>query len=850
MALLIKGPLYLIQIVQDFIPGELKIFLSVANVIAQAIEDYPQYKDLSSAFYAHLNSTLSVLEVNQFHENYPIAIDSVKAKMREYEQKKKGAIKELFDKAKDFLMATNKLDDKRKQIEVFSQIRNIIPQVREYSILTDIKDHRAASFWVRYIGISVSKIRYDEFKNKIYDCPDCKDDIRLLENIRPDEVIAKSITKRHFDYVVTWLGGWNKFTNYIKTGNPFTREFFANASKIIQPPLTVKLDIQSDGEGSFTMSVVPTPMHWYSEDGKSSVLLSNIVYYKKGNAEYKAMIRPSQTIRFEFDNYEFHVFTAHKDLCLISNEWTGLKVEFNSNPKIKDIISFEPCSSCDKKETPTYNVEGLSQLKTWIPRKMIDLPVLPVKKPPIFRNTQNLLWSCTWQYSSDDLTEIVKNMRPTIIVSNAAYSLAEKLGFFFSPEILFWLWKRPDAIKNSLFIRAILGHQVSKGENSVEKVFVYHAVLKYNSKYNKCIKAGFSWFSWTPEYSEDEYNKAFAAFSRRVHEKVVAKTEKSCEEFSKELCSVVLEYLGNPDIMKACEVGAQSSIQGYYGPPSQMDMDNSQPGKIVVFRQCILGHLNTYVTQFPIKASIGSDQIKHEFEKDKAMRLISSDFYSAVNNYVKSQGGISLWTGCDPERCPPAVFMPGQIPFSLIEKILPLKPEDTINCCPTTADGLVEWMKVVPPKVPCIGITFNITICVKCPITLGNGFEFYALGDFCLMLKQNEKTKPIWVFNCCDGIATIEHYKYEHNKITVSTHTVDIFSRGYSDIAYTGYRIEVDKNDLVLRSCGTAPFCFRMHDVYPKPETGIFFEAANSSVKSVYVPESINGANIIGMHRI
>ena len=808
-----KTTLCLAQVVQDFLPEDIQKIVCFANTINQLKEDYDRYKKFVDAFNKSLVAILKTLELNQFHENYEAAKKYVKEYI-EIIKNHKEALKshKITKKITNAFRSANEVDDLKKMDECYDKIKDLIPLMSSYDILSDIPDSKAASFWVRYINENENEIGYDDFKNKFNSCPATKCIYQTLEdNHKPED--PSIITRQQFSYVVSWLGGWGKFIEYAKTKNPFTREFFRHASKYIKPPLDVKVEVVDSNR----VKIEPSATFHYTEYGSESTRLKHFVCYMNNGKFYSQDLTSDGNVISGLDpktKYKFYVYNVSEKLGVISDSCFGVSVDMDQYDKLCERIKLYSAENADARFCMVQKIEDSLCMpkasKTWIPRCVLDVPVLPTQCSPIFANSTSVPWFFDYSTYDENTLNFVKSLRPTLVVTDAAYSLAEKLGYFFSPEVLFWLWKRPESIKKSPFMRMFFGND-KIGEESED--FVYHTILKYNYKHNELVEKKFNWLEWTPEYDEKKYEKALKTFTLLAQKEFVEKIEQNCENFSKELCSVVMEYLGNKDIMKAFEVGTQSNIQGYYGPPCISELAGSQSSKIIVFKQSVLGHPNTYTTHFPVKSGKASEYFQTEFNK-YAIRLTNSNFYDILASHINKIGGRSLWTMVGDSNCLPAVFMPGQVPFSLVEKTF------SNSACTTNVlvDEIFTWMTNDPPSVPCIGTTFSTPCSVMCPMMFKSGIEFYAFGDFCLELRAKPNGSASWVIRSEKGSLSVEKDGKKAQCVG------SLVPEKYSEVAYIGYKLKCENKKLVLCSSGCALFKVELESkTIISTETLLFF---------------------------
>ena len=757
------------QILGDFAPEKLQPFFVFVNEINQILEDKEQYEELLDVFYMRLTSTVRIIEVNQFNEDCAKGLTRIKDfvdKVNNDLEKlagKRGRLEKLMTK----LSSSNKLSDLKKDIESFQLLDGLFPRMPSFDIRTQISDLKAASFWNQFIGDS-SECDYNTLKSQLGKCLHNKNEGL---NGEPD-LVAGKFTRMVFDYVVTWLGGWDNFSRYITEKNPFTKEFFRMASKEIKPP--VDLEIKKEGKD---FKIKPTTTYCFKEDGSSSENISYIVYHKKESektvSEWKVYeIEPNRTLILKLDplkKHTFKVFSACKARKLISNEYTG-----------KSVIL---------KEHKIEMIKPRAIQMSWgSPDDLLNSDV-PTNKSPVFESVRKVSWELCKENPAYDPD--VESMRPVIYVTKAAYSLASKLGYFFSPEILFNLWKNPANIKESPFAKKIL-KDYYKEEGA--KDFVYNAVLKHNSELSKYIQMEFPHFKWVPKYDEKEYESASSKFAS-CSDKFKAETDANCLNFSKEVGLVVLEYLRSKVVMNLCKAGAQSSIQGYLASPNQKTLNGLKPGHIVVLNQLLLGNMNTFVSKVDVETASSKALMSETF------RFVGEIFYREIAQYISQEK--DLWT--NPEaKCPvPSVFLPGQIPFSFVETMFGVKldGEKVAN-----SNALIRWMISNPPKTKCVGSSFKTRLIVNPLINSDNGIEFYARGNFVLELKSGRSSTPTWTFTVAEGKATARH-------VTTREHIVksgEVISKGMHGTSYVGYQVVLSTNHVIFKSSGDAPFAISL----------------------------------------
>lgn len=281
--------LYASQAVQDFLPDKVVSVISIASTIKEMKENKEELEELLNTFYDTLTFVLERLRVNQFHKSYDAAIDKVHAYLEEASVMIKANNSGLLGRLKSFLNSGDKLEDLKRSIENFNLLSISIPGAQSYDIRSYINDLKAASFWNKYApsGLMIS---YDDFKNAVEDC--AKLDNSALTWDTQDLVTDQSqfqevkdqsspkfnhfVTLRHFNYVVSWLGGWDNFITFVKDKNPFTKKFFEMASKELKPPLDVEFEVVNG-----KLQVTPITTYYYTEYFRRSDSLSFIVYYKE-----------------------------------------------------------------------------------------------------------------------------------------------------------------------------------------------------------------------------------------------------------------------------------------------------------------------------------------------------------------------------------------------------------------------------------------------------------------------------------------------------------------------------------------------------------------------------------------
>ena len=915
------------QAMQDVLPDKLTPIFYVVSALNQLCEDNQKFNDLLDTFYLRLDSAFKILEVNQFHANYDIAFQRIqdyiadvdkyietnfpglsgqengrtegvdgnstektqgkeegkkgeekrrggkgerkgneeekgkekrkekshadkgngksskndsekKSKRSEIVEEVKNKVTELVYKGINIVTATQRLGELRDCIKKFNGIKDLIPVTESFDILTRINDFKAASFWNKHF--KADECRYDALKKVL------SGSTSVLECDR-DELVSLKISMDLFNYVVSWLGGWKNFEEYIKESNPFTKEFFKGASKEVKPPIDVDFGL-CDKSGR--IEIKPKDTYWYDEDALFSRQLSFIVYYNNNIEKYGwnvFKLAPNGSLKLKLDpgkTHIFKVFSVLEDKGLISKEFA------------------EVIHNYEKHSVKWVNGDG-----TWISPDEVALSELPTVSSPIFKDLYKMSWGLSTgetKYNPD-----VNNIRPAIYVSRAAYSLSKKLGYFFSPEILFNLWKNPVNVKESPFANIVL--QDYYGDKNA-KDFVYNAVLKYNSEFNTYIQMEFPHFKWVPKFDEKELERASDEFDCgcRFKERV----EAECMEFSKELTLVVAEYLRNKTVMNLCAVGAQSNIQGYLASPSQKALKKLQPGYIIVFNQSILGDMNTFISNVNVETS-NLKSLKRVLASE-SFRVAGGIFYREISAYISQEKDI--WT--NPEaKCPvPSVFLPGQVPFSFVEKTFNVKPDDGKNIA--TASKISEWVKSNPPRIRCYGTVLKAKKkAEKCFIKASTGIEFYARGNFKLEIRRPSSNEPVdspastpssassntsvnttsntpagtpssasssppdntasnapagsisnsssldgsskfpkWSFIVLDGSA--RSIKWD-GKYTVH----DFVPIEFSYITYVGYRVEFVESNVIFKSIGSAPFITKSKCTTPLSECDIFFES-------------------------
>lgn len=826
------------------------------------MKNYNKYNDLIDIFCLRLDSALKVLEVNQFHSNYENAfqrikkyVEDVKSTIKvessrhsnqetssipekspervegnngqsdnsncttpENTKRKKGeenggrdngggteskkslkmevvkkpsrlskvkryVIELAYDKM-DLITATKKLDDLRDCIEKFDGIKDLIPSTESFDILTRISDLKAASFWNKHF--KTDECRYDTLK-KVLPKP-----CNALECNR-DELVSLKISMDLFNYVVSFLGGWENFLRYIETVNPFTKKFFKMASKEIKPPLDVDFYF-ADGD----VVVKPRPTYWYDEDGQFSRQLGFVGHFRIGQEDVRwetYMIEPEGSLKLKLDQTEklcFTVFSVLEDKGMISKEY--MRVEHG--PEI-------------------HKVEWVKGKGEWISPEEFNLFELPEKLSPIFEKT----YKKTWDLSKNEtkVPSDVSSLRPVIYASKTAYSLASKLGYFFSPEVLFSLWKDPLCIRESPFAKKVLQDYY---DNEAARAFVYNTVLKYNNEFNEYIQMECPKFKWVPIYNEEQLKKVTDEFD--CSDAFKRKLDAECMEFSKELALVISEYLGNKIAMNLCAVGAQSSIQGYLGSPNQKTLKSLKPGYIIVFNQSILGNKNTFIS----KANLESDSLTSLYRAivNESLRLVGEIFYREIAEYIQQEKEIDIWKNPEAKWPVPSVFLPGQIPFSFIEKIFNVKPDDGRNLA--TVNKILDWMKFNPPRIQCNGTILKSQLNArKSILDASNGIEFYARGDFKVELKRlsidGHSETIMWSIIVSNGFAYFTGPDGKYDEIR------DFVPSELSQITYVGYRLEIRWGQIIFGGTGSVPLSIKKETTSDYGKCFVYFKPAD-----------------------
>lgn len=785
--------LYITQAVQDLLPEKVASVVSIASTIKEMKENKEEFERLLNTFYDTLTSVLERLRVNQFHKSYNTAIDKVNAYLEEAVKminENKGG---LLGRLKSFLSSGEKLEDLKKSIEDFKLLSIGIPGAQSYDIRSYISDLKAASFWNKYAQSDLM-ISYDDFKNAVEDC--AKLDYSALTRDTQDLVTDQSkfqeakdqsspnfnhfVTMRHFNYVVSWLGGWDNFIAFVKDKNPFTKQFLREATKVVKPPLYVEFEVV-DGK----LQIAPTPSYWYTEDLRESHSLSYIVYYKKEGDELWSLTeieREPVVLGISLDCvYHFKVFSAHKEKGLISEECFSRVIDFNS-------FVFQ----AEDKETEFQQ----SKVSVISPNDFV-LPDLPTNRSAPFEIDPKAKGGLgvSWAPSKENKEIIAEatNYRPVIYVTKAAYSLAEKLGFFFSPEILFSQWKDPTFIKKSPFTKSILGPGY-KTENDKRVEFLYKAILMYNSKHNDIIVKRFKTFNWKPSCDEKSYKELEKKFDPKEADEVKGK----CEKLSKEFASVIIEYLRDATTMRLCAAGAQSNIQGYLASPDKKTLEGLNTGRIVVISQTILNSKNVFIYNNKL------DGVTEKALKSSVARLTGDVFSSVASECASIEGDV--WINSGSKRPVPTIFLPGQIPFSYVEKEFIVKGKYSFDnyTAPVRVEDILNWMDKNPPKVPCTGLRLASDTLESTFIQVKNGIEFYARGSFVVELMSGPSFPPFLKI-------IVDKDKAVFEKSGAASKIVGVVPVGYSDLMYIGYRIKVNSKHsseyrFVFEGIGALPF--------------------------------------------
>ena len=713
------------QTLKEVAPDIISPLFSVVSLVNETIDGYQDYKVSLNTFYNTLSNALEGLRVNQFHNSYPEAKKAIDEAFSIIKQQynvihigqDKRSLKKVIDKGNAIITSSKLNEDLERMTNFFESIIRFIPPPSSYNILNNIYDCKAASFWNNIIGNTLN-VSYDHFLNCLRN---------LLgpgstEGLRNGKKHFEIIFSDQFNYVVCWLGGWNEFLEYIKKENPFTDSFFREAAKELKPPFSAS--VKQEDNNIVRISPLST---YYKENCITNSLDVSyaVLYKKKTDTIWKISDTdiPGINLTKAEESYDFRIFSIEKKTGLVSRECL--------------CFSTEAVDGCIFKLTDFVK----SSQGTFTSKKDLYIPALPLSKS---------LMSYLINIPCGVNTSIFSGIRPTLYVSDAAYSLAKKLGYFFSPNILFWLWKRPEAIKTSKFAAFILN-----GREDL-KDFVYHTLLKYNHQHNETIKSIYKWFNWEPEYNEEKLRKATEYFECEVSATFAKEVEEHIKKFSKELGTVIIEYLDNPDILKLCSSSLCSSIVGYYGPPDTDTLKGIRSGTIVVLKQTIMGYPSIYM--------------KQSLDDLKTTGVSKYSFLDNVGQLIQLDGSGS-WV------CTPRVVMPGQIPVSLVETDIPIFFDEGARKINTK--DMIKWMTENPPKAICNGLSFSTELETEFSLWLSRSLEFYTIGDFALEIKDISRTILSVEFK--DGSFNVNGSSMPGTSV--------IFPKGYANSLCIGFKI-------------------------------------------------------------